>query len=432
MDIDLYRRRVAALRSLDPDCQVFGALKHRWAFAEPASDAVIAEFERAHGVSLPTSYRAYLQRLGNGGAGPYYGVEPLAPWRAAGFSRVTATLTTSDGQTFSASTGERPEVPTSDPGRPCPLEGEWKLGDELPAKGNLFDGCVFLSEIGCGYQALLVLHGPEAGKVYEDYTAGDGSIRPVADDFGAWVQRHADVELAGLLVARIERLVLYPALEASAGDVVTPHLDVFDALFDESDPWSHIERAYAAVVRGDEASALATAERALGLADLDAKPGLARGVAVSRIGAGDAAGAHELLAPLLAQELAFQVRAALHEADAAALDALGHDSAGAWEAARAARPFELSLRLRLALAHLRAGRAKAADEVVTAAQGEMRLFDRGRTLEGNPKRRAVLEGLALLCEQAGRPEDAARYREAAAALPTGPTGWGNPGNTKSW
>jgi hypothetical protein len=79
----LQRLRIAAPES-------FGANGHHFTLNPPLVETEVLAFERQHVITLPAAYRRFLIELGNGGAGPYYGVNPLgamdgafggvAPW----------------------------------------------------------------------------------------------------------------------------------------------------------------------------------------------------------------------------------------------------------------------------------------------------------------------------------------------------------------
>jgi len=47
---------------------------HGFNLNPPLSEKVIVQFELDHGISLPQDYRNFLASIGNGGAGPFYGV----------------------------------------------------------------------------------------------------------------------------------------------------------------------------------------------------------------------------------------------------------------------------------------------------------------------------------------------------------------------
>ena len=72
--IDEIIRGVETLRSLDPGFQRFGATAHRYAFHTPLSEEAVAAFEARYNIVLPADYRAFLREVGNGGAGPGYGM----------------------------------------------------------------------------------------------------------------------------------------------------------------------------------------------------------------------------------------------------------------------------------------------------------------------------------------------------------------------
>jgi hypothetical protein len=119
--------------------------------------------------------------------------------------QVTATVTTVDGATFSAGTGTRPALSTHpDPARPFPLVQAWRVDEPLPVAegGHLYDGCVRLTDIGCGYSTFLVVTGPQRGMVWVDYSAGDGDIAPM-DGFLDWYGRWLDATATSLLATAV-------------------------------------------------------------------------------------------------------------------------------------------------------------------------------------------------------------------------------------
>jgi hypothetical protein len=56
---------------------VFGADSHQFLVNDPLAESVVQTFERKHKIQLPADYRSFLTTIGNGGAGPYYGIFPL-------------------------------------------------------------------------------------------------------------------------------------------------------------------------------------------------------------------------------------------------------------------------------------------------------------------------------------------------------------------
>lgn len=65
----------------DPLYQIFGANHHRWQFGKPVDMQKIYDFENDMKISLPEALVRYLTELGDGGAGPYYGIYSLDEMR---------------------------------------------------------------------------------------------------------------------------------------------------------------------------------------------------------------------------------------------------------------------------------------------------------------------------------------------------------------
>ena len=265
--------RLLALREVDVDQVVFGAAPmgdwgHRYALEDPLDESALAGFEAKHGVVLPVEYRAFLRHVANGGAGPFYGLEPLAELVMDELPTNAVEVKLDDEVVSRHATGPRevPSVPSS-LARPFPLEAPW-----APSEGPLpvalgqspYDGCVRLAEQGCGYFDFLVVNGPRRGEVWSDYTAGEGPIRQAAasflDWYEAWLDR-AELEwlqqsAARLYMAHQELDGPHPAVRAYA-----PRLrEVLEGAPDWADGWRAY--AYAAMLLGERVAAREAFERA--------------------------------------------------------------------------------------------------------------------------------------------------------------------------
>jgi hypothetical protein len=51
--------------------------RHRYRLRRPLSEKRVLAFEAAQGITLPAAYRTFLLSVGDGGAGPHFGLVPL-------------------------------------------------------------------------------------------------------------------------------------------------------------------------------------------------------------------------------------------------------------------------------------------------------------------------------------------------------------------
>lgn len=65
------------LRKSTVPLAVFGSQAHGFRTYPPLSEETVKEFESRHFISLPPEYRGILIHVGNGGAGPAYGLFKL-------------------------------------------------------------------------------------------------------------------------------------------------------------------------------------------------------------------------------------------------------------------------------------------------------------------------------------------------------------------
>ncbi len=173
------------LRRADRDFRVFGSTHHRYKVGARLSDAELDGFEAAHGLKLPGDYRSFLSTVGNGGAGPCYGLEPLQAFHRDLSKPFPFTVAT----------------------RQLPAETLESFGDDD------YPGILEFCHQGCGIYAYLVVNGPAYGTVWD----GREDFEPTGESFSGWYRAWAERSLR-----RLENLLLVRRLRSgmTKGEVV--------------------------------------------------------------------------------------------------------------------------------------------------------------------------------------------------------------------
>jgi len=182
-------RKVFGAQSL-----TFGARSHNYDLLPPLSPTVVDDFERRHGVLLPEDYRYFVTEIGNGGAGPDYGLFPFGqqddgygfePWESGHligdvskpFPHVGAW---NQPESFWEPRNSIPSgIPAEEEDR---LMAEWdKIDNEHYWNPAIMNGAIPICHRGCALRQWLVVNGPQRGFVWNDFRADEGGVEPLCD-----------------------------------------------------------------------------------------------------------------------------------------------------------------------------------------------------------------------------------------------------------
>jgi hypothetical protein len=174
------REKIGQLKKLDKNFSLFGSQKHKYKINSPISIEKVRQFESTHNVTLPTEYVEFITIIGNGGVGPFYGLEPL------------------ENCLFDDLDYKRPDF-LLNPGKPFLHTEPWNIKfrptvdedvnetayeDELSKfEEQYFDkehmnGVIAICNYGCAISLNLVVNGLEYGNIWTDDRASDNGIYP--------------------------------------------------------------------------------------------------------------------------------------------------------------------------------------------------------------------------------------------------------------
>lgn len=75
--IDRIKVKLQLARKRDSNFEAFGASSHKYKLGPLLCEEEVRAFEKKIDITLPSCYKAFITHLGNGGAGPHYGIYPL-------------------------------------------------------------------------------------------------------------------------------------------------------------------------------------------------------------------------------------------------------------------------------------------------------------------------------------------------------------------
>jgi hypothetical protein len=178
---------------------VFGAANHGFRLNPTLTEEAVVSFEQEHGVSLPNDFRQFLTMVGNGGAGPFYGVFPLGIM----------------DDNFGLRSWQEGDGLIGVLRKPFPFDQEWNDLSMMPADdladrdegeygkqqaefgsiywdASLVNGAIPICHEGCAIRIWLVVTGTQAGFLWEDRRSEYLGLRPLKLEdgsqatFGGW------------------------------------------------------------------------------------------------------------------------------------------------------------------------------------------------------------------------------------------------------
>ena len=175
-------------KAKDSDFVRFGADSHQYKLSPPASEETIQKFEEQEGIRLPEEYRDFLLFVGNGGAGPYYGLYgvKIQEKKFRG-SHASCLYRVQEEPVI------YPKMSDEDWDRVADLEGRRKGEEVEPYVGVLPSGSQ-----GCTLMTGIMLAGPYRGQVVyydEDFCGPPFFVREKG--FLAWYERWLREVIAG-------------------------------------------------------------------------------------------------------------------------------------------------------------------------------------------------------------------------------------------
>jgi len=190
---------------------LFGADSHGFQLNPRLEEHEIAAFEARFSIRLPSDYRDFLSHVGNGGAGPFYGVFPLGyvddnhglrKWDIG--DDLVGIL--AEPFQFRSAWNDLSQMPVDER-----VDQDQKGYDRLMNhfeksywSSSLVSGSIPICHKGCALRILLVVTGKQAGMLWEDLRSEYGGLKPLLLKCGSpatfqhWYDEWLDACLATL------------------------------------------------------------------------------------------------------------------------------------------------------------------------------------------------------------------------------------------
>lgn len=171
--LETIEEKLKALETLDPERKIFGAYRHQYRLNKVKTENELRKFEESYRIILPEGYREFLLKIGNGGAGPYYGIETLEDSLYVDLDYKRENELLNPAKSFLLTEAWNME-----------FEGDPDNEQEIEEYENLYfddkwtDGLLRICNYGCGISLNIIVNGAEYGNIWVDDRGNDGGIYP--------------------------------------------------------------------------------------------------------------------------------------------------------------------------------------------------------------------------------------------------------------
>jgi inorganic pyrophosphatase len=181
--LDKIRNKLEQLRQLDPFFEIFGASKHQYKINPKVSAKKLKQFEADHQINLPAEYAAFITQIGDGGAGPFYGLEPLKNVLYYDLdAREKDNLLNPSKPFLHTEAWNMTFNPTVDIEEDeQEYDKEYDNFSELYFNKEHLNGVIAICNYGCGVSINLVVNGQEYGNIWSDDRGSSGGIYPTTE-----------------------------------------------------------------------------------------------------------------------------------------------------------------------------------------------------------------------------------------------------------
>jgi len=184
--LDRIKTKLEKAKGKDTAVSVFGASSHKYKVNDKLTAKELADWQAYNKITLPVPYTQFLKKVGNGGAGPYYGVYSLE--KATSYTECNA---------LSAKCILHPEMTKEEWNHLTePLNSDEDISDLEydAARDKVLGGMLCIGTQGCEYDMYLVLEGRHRGRIV--YTSDFHPDHPFffvyEDNFLDWYERWLD------------------------------------------------------------------------------------------------------------------------------------------------------------------------------------------------------------------------------------------------
>ena len=185
-------------RSIDSKYELFGTTKHKYQLNLPIRPSFVRALEEKYGFTLPDDYFYFITEIGDGGAGPDYGIEPFADlvkkFQDQHAEAYQEDYRNSLKNAFMPRPMSKDELENFAIATPAAYEqnpDKYYIYEKPDDDGLCYlDGFYVLGTQGCQWDFGLVTTGEMRGKVF--VTDNEGAYCLVANSFGEFYQNWLD------------------------------------------------------------------------------------------------------------------------------------------------------------------------------------------------------------------------------------------------